>query len=89
MQKVEVAHLRDQGIDFAVFNADAPSRMDRDRAGLLARLTMCARQAGLRIDKSALASREGGTTMFYGTPDLVRYLCSLGFVPQWTHTISV
>ena len=86
--QIRVAHLRTQGIDFAVFDADATSRLDSDRAELLVRLTAEARANGLKVDKSALAFRQGSQNRFYGTPDLVRFLANNG-VPRWTHTITV
>jgi hypothetical protein len=42
----------------------------------------------LRVDKAALAFEACGRIRFFGTPDLVRYLGSLG-VPRWTHTLDV
>jgi hypothetical protein len=86
--QIRVAHLRSQGIDFAVFDADARSRLDSDRAELLMQLTAAARANGLKVDKSALAFRQGSQTRFYGTPDLVRFLANSG-IPRWTHTITV
>lgn len=86
--KIQMAHLRKQGISFAVFAADAPSRQHIDRSSLLADLTRRARASGLRVDKSALAYSEGGRTRYYGTPDLIWYLASNG-VSQWTHTLEV
>ena len=88
MAKIKVAHLRAQGINFAVFAADSPSRTNQGRAELLADLADRARTSGLRVDKAALAFTEGGRATFYGTPDLVRYLSTHG-VSQWTHTITV
>jgi hypothetical protein len=85
--KVHLAHIHDQRVDFAVFEADAQSRLDSDRAGVLQRLVFSARRAGLKIDKAALAFRQGNTIAFYGTADLVQYLQHRG-VPQWTHTID-
>jgi hypothetical protein len=85
---INFAHLRTQSIDFAVFDADAASRTDRDRAKLLAQLTNKARASGLRVQKSALAFQEGGQLKFYGAPDLVQYLVSNPYV-QWTHTMSI
>jgi hypothetical protein len=85
--KINMAHLRDQGIDFAVFGADARSHMDHDRANLLSQLMFTARRAGMKIDKAALAFRQGSGIVFYGAPDLVRYLQTVG-VPGWTHTID-
>jgi hypothetical protein len=85
---IEFAHLRDQGIDFAVSNANAASGGDVARRNLLAQLTAAARSTGLNVDKSALAFRDGGHIRFFGTPDLVTYLASRG-VPRWTHTLNI
>lgn len=87
--RIQMAHLRNQGINFAVFDADARSGMDNDRSELLWDLTRRARASGLAIDRAALAFRQGGRLCFFGTPDLVRYLSSVGGVPRWTHTINV
>ena len=86
--KIKVAHLRTQGIDFAVFDADARSKSNRDRANLLAELTYKAQNNGLKIDKSALAYSDCGRLSFYGTEDLVNYL-SKNSITKWTHTIEV
>jgi len=86
--QIRVAHLRTQGIDFAVFDADATSHLDSDRARLLMELTDAARANGLKVDKSALAFRQGSRIRFYGTADLVRFLASNG-ISRWTHTITV
>lgn len=88
MAKIRMAHLRAQGINFAVFAADSPSRTSQGRAELLADLAGKARGSGLRVDKAALAFTEGGRPTFYGTPDLVRYLSTHG-VSRWTHTLTV
>ncbi|MCB9717008.1 MAG: hypothetical protein H6712_24340 [Myxococcales bacterium] len=88
MTKIRLAHLRTQGINFAVFAADAPSHRDRDRGQLLAELTAEARRSGLRVDKAALAFSQSGRQTFYGTPDLVRFLSRTG-VSRWTHTLTV
>lgn len=86
--KINVGHWRDQGIDFLVFDADAPSRTQADRARLLGDLTARANRAGLWASKSALAFTEFGKLKFYGAPDLVRYMASRG-LPGWTHTLDV
>lgn len=86
--RIEVAHLQDQGINFAVFSADATSHTDTGRQALLARLTAAARRNRLRVDKAALAYQESGRIKYFGTPDLVNYLASRG-VPRWTHTLDV
>lgn len=87
--RIEMAHLRDQGIDFVVFAADAPTRSNGDRQTLLNRLTAQARANGLRVQKAALAFTESGRPTFFGAPDLVKYLVSAGGVPRWTHSIEV
>lgn len=88
MVTINMAHLREQGINFAVFDADAVTHMGNDRSALLTRLTVAARRQNLRVDKSALAFQEGGRNTFYGTPDLVQFLARNG-VPRWTHTLSI
>lgn len=85
---IKLAHLRHQGIDFAVFDADARVGTDAARREALADLVGAARAHGLKVDKAALAFREGGRTVFWGTPDLVRFLSRSG-VPSWTHTIRL
>jgi hypothetical protein len=86
--RIRLAHLRDQGINFAVFAADAPTHTRGDRDIALRDLTSKARAAGLRVDKAALAFTEHGRLTFYGTPDLVRYLSQRGGAPRWTHWIE-
>lgn len=87
--KIQLAHLREQGVDFAVFNADSRCGTNRGRDRLLADLSAAARRSGLRVGKSALAYERFGRLEFYGTPDLVRFLSAAGWLPQWTHTITV
>lgn len=86
--KIRFAHLRDQGIDFAVFDADVTSRRDSDRVELLRQLTSRARYQGLKIDKSALAFQSCGQIRFFGTTDLVHYLSRIG-ISSWTHSMEV
>ena len=86
--RIEMAHLQDQRIDFAVFAADAANHTDTGRQALLTELVAKARGNRLRVDKAALAYQEAGCTRFFGTPDLVKYLASHG-VPRWTHTLDV
>ncbi len=88
MRTINMAHLRDQGIDFAVFEADTVARTPHSRQALLNDLTGRARAEGLNVDKAALAFVEGGRIKFFGTPDLVRYLAS-GWFPDWTHTLTI
>lgn len=86
--QIEMAHLRTQGIDFAVFDADATDRTQQGRNQLLAQLVAQARASGLKVDKAALAFSEFGRVTYFGTPDLVRFLAN-GWAPRWTHTLSV
>jgi hypothetical protein len=86
--RIEMAHLRDHGINFAVFGADATNHTNTERQTLLAQLVGAARRNGMRVDKAALAFQEAGQIKFFGTPDLVNYLASRG-VPRWTHTLDV
>ena len=86
--RIEMAHLRDQGIDFAVFNADAPNHERTARQALLHQLMVAARRNRLKVDKAALAFEEFGQINFFGAPDLVQYLAARG-VPRWTHTLDV
>ncbi len=88
--KIRLAHLRtrQQGINFAVFEADARSKNNQDRSNLLAELTRKARNSGLAIEKSALAFMSCGKITFFGSNDLVRYL-SNNWGDDWTHSIDV
>jgi hypothetical protein len=88
IMQIGMAHLRTQGIDFAVFDADATDRTQQGRNRLLGELVARARANGLKVDKAALAFSEFGHVTFFGTPDLVRFLSNSG-VPQWTHTLTV
>ena len=88
MSTIRMAHLRTQGINFAVFAADAPSRSDDDRAELLHKLANEARRSGFRVDKAALAFSQGRRTVYYGTSDLVHYLSNHG-ISHWTHSLTV
>lgn len=86
--RIEFAHVRHQGIDFAVFDADARDHTDDSRAELLGDLVVRTRMQGLKIDKAALAYRSGHRIEFYGTPDLVQFLSRVG-PPRWTHTLTI
>ncbi|PTU66924.1 hypothetical protein DB032_19320 [Chromobacterium sp. Panama] len=88
--KVSLAHLRERStsggwIDFAVFDAKSTSG---DNNTLLYQLTIAARNAGLKVDQSALAYQVNGRVQFYGDRNLVDYLSRSG-VSHWTHTIDV
>jgi hypothetical protein len=91
MPRIDFAHLRERSttggwIDFAVF--DAKPNISSERDSLLYRLTVAARENGLRVDKAALAFRENGRNMFYGDRDLVDYLSKMG-IPGWTHHLDI
>lgn len=88
--KVSLAHLRERStsggwINFAVFDAKSTNG---DNNSLLRLLTRAARNAGLKVDQSALAYQMNGRVQFYGDSNLVDYLSRSG-VSQWTHTIDV
>jgi hypothetical protein len=78
--------LRDQGINYFVFETDAVSHINSDRAALLRRLIAKANNNGLAGDRGALAFMEGGKVTYYGDNDVVN-LKNLP-VPQWTHKID-
>lgn len=88
MSSVNLAHVRIQGVNCAIFDADATSRTSSARSSLLSRLTLAARHAGLRIEKSALAYADSDRLNFFGSRDLVQYLADAG-LPDWTHTIQM
>lgn len=87
--RINVAHLRDQGIDFAVFDADTSSRTKSDRDALLSDLVTAAQANGLHVEKAALAFRQHGRLTFHGTQDLVRYLAANPLAIRWTHTLDI
>lgn len=91
--KINFAHLRERAvnggwINFAVFDADATTKLNSDRNRLLNQLTIKARASGLRVDQSALAFEENGQIRFYGDPNLVKFLAN-NFSPYWTHSMNV
>jgi hypothetical protein len=88
MQRINMAYIRTQGIDYMVFDADSKQRTSLARDRLLGELTRRAQLQGPKIDKSALMFVENGRVIDHGTPDLVKYLVSHG-LPRWTHTIDV
>lgn len=84
MTRIRMAHVRIQGVDCAIFEANSKDNSDAGRDEVLAELTLAARAEGLRVDKAALAFGR----RFYGTADLVRYLAG-GGAYHWTHTLTV
>jgi hypothetical protein len=86
--RIQLAHLNIQNINVAIFNAKPTINTDANRSLLLSDLTNKARAAGLKVEKSAIAYSEAQRVVYYGTPDLVKYLQSAG-VNHWTHWIEV
>ncbi len=86
-QTFDIAHLNVEGIDCLVVAADATSKTDSARNQLLAQLTRYARNAGLKVDKAALAFEEFGTIKYYGTRDLVEWLAN-NWLPSWNRTLT-
>lgn len=91
--EIKFAHLRERStsggdINFAVFDARATSNTDSARSQVLSDLTRRARASGLKVDQSALAYSESGTTKLYGDKNLVQYL-SRTWMPTWTHQLNV
>jgi len=87
--KIPIAHVNIQGINCAVFDADARVPTNQARSALLAQLAARARAAGLAVSKRALAFRQGGRLTFFGDDDLVRYLRHNGWALRWTHKLEV
>lgn len=90
--RVNFAHLRERArtggwINFAVFDARSASGSTADNSRLLAKLTVKARAASLRVDQAALAFVNGGRLQFYGSQPLVDFLSKNG-LPTWTHQID-
>ena len=90
---IEFAHLREmsttgQYVDFAVFDAKPNSNTPAARNALLFQLTMAARQAGRKVDASALVYEENGEIMAWGDRFAVDYVSKVG-VPAPTHSLSV
>jgi hypothetical protein len=85
---IRFAHVQIQGINCAIFAADARVHSTGMRSHLLQDLVVAARQNGLRVDKAALAFSQGTRMCFWGARDLVAYLARAG-VPRWTHTMTL
>lgn len=88
--QVNMAHLRERStsggwINFAVFDAKSTTG---DNDNLLYQLTQAARTAGLKVDESALAYKQGARIQFYGDKNLVTFLAK-GRAPRWTHKIDI
>ena len=91
--RINFAHIRERSttggyIDFAVFDANASSGRNEDRADLLQTLTLGARRLGLKVDISALMYSERGQIKTYGALAVVNYLEKSG-IPQWTHYMDI
>jgi len=85
---IPLVHLNIQGVNCAVFDADALNHSNQARSNLLAQLAARARAAGLAVSKRALAFRENGRLTFFGDDDLVRYLSNNPRALRWTHEIQ-
>lgn len=88
--QIKFAHLRERStsggwIDFAIFNAKSTSG---NNAELLAELTMQVRDAGYKVDQSALVFKNGSRIQFYGDKNLVNYLSRLPYVPSFNKVIN-
>ena len=86
------AHIREQGLDCAIFDANASNDSDSGRAELLSQLKALARSNGLHVDRAVLAYSKFGRLSFYGDRDLVQFLIRHvenggGF--SWTHKLTV
>lgn len=91
--QVHVAHIRERAqsgghLSCCIFDARSSSGTSTDNSRLLARLTVAARSANLRVDHAALAFMNGGCLQFFGSPSLVQLLSRRG-LPSWTHTLTV
>lgn len=88
-----VAHIRERAqsggwLSCCIFDARSSSGTSTDNSHLLARLTVAARAANLRVDHAALAFMNSGRLQFFGSPSLVDLLSKRG-VPTWTHTLTI
>lgn len=84
--RIRMAHLRDLGINFASFAADAANHNNTELQALLADLVAKARGNRLRVDKAALAYLEASRTNCFAR----RISSSISRrVPGWTHTLDV
>lgn len=91
--QIHVAHIRERArsggwLSCCVFDARSRSSSSADNSHLLARLTVAAKSANLRVDHAALAFVSGGRLQFFGSPSLVQVLSKRG-LPSWTHTLTV
>lgn len=91
--QVHVAHIRERAksggwLSCCVFDARSTSGSSTDNSHLLARLTVAAKSANLRVDHAALAFVKAGQLQFFGSPSLVQVLSKRG-LPSWTHTLSI
>jgi hypothetical protein len=86
--KIPLAHINIQGINCAIFGADARVPTSQARSKLLAQLVGRARRSGLAVSKRALAFHLGGRPTFFGDDDLVRHLSNNRWALNWTHDIT-
>ena len=86
---IDFAHVRIGSASVAIFDADAQDRTHHGRQQVLADLTARARMNKLRVDRSVLVFTQNGRQMYFGDPDLVRYLSQSSIVLRWTHRLTV
>lgn len=91
--QVQVAHIRERAqsgghLSCCIFDACSYSGTSTDNSRLVARLTVAARSANLRVEHAALAFMNGCRLQFLGSPSLVQLLTRRG-LPTWTHTLTV
>ena len=86
--RIQMAHLRDQGINFAIFAADAANHTDTGRQALLAELVAKARGNRLRVDKAALAYRRQAAPDS-SAPRISSNTWRRAASRRWTHTLDV
>ena len=86
--RINFAHVNIQGVNCAIFDAKPLSATEDAHEELLADLVVRARANDLRVEKAALAYREGSGIKYWGHKDLAQYLSRSG-PPRWTHYLDV
>jgi hypothetical protein len=91
--QIHVAHIRERAqsggwLSCCVFDARSTFGSSDNNSHLLARLTVAARAANLRVDHAALAFVNAGRLQFFGSPSLVQVLSKRG-LPACTHTLTI
>jgi len=91
--QIHVAHIRERAqsggwLSCCVFDARSTSGTAADNSHLLARLTVAAKAANLRVDHAALAFVTAGRLQFFGSHSFVQVLSKRG-LPYWTHSLTI